>query len=371
MLPPIIANLLPDLARSNTLSDTQVERLVIEAIHAGTLASVAREMCLLGPEVLPPRGRDRVESAASACAAIAEYNRAERSRMVERLRAAGVDARPTDDCGLQSHAVALRLAPGDVSSALDVAATAGFMGGERWRRQGALKPLLRIRRDLTVIRTDDVTTRLTLRWRDKGKRGRLARLLEPAETDFDVARWPDVAWPLHRLNKPIRLGMTKLGRPPRGHVAPFLGTPAELIPALLDAAGVTADDVLIDLGCGDGRIVVEAARLRNCRATGVERDDELVMRARERAEAAGLEERVRIERGDLAAVDLEDVTVAFLFLPHDTIRRLLPTIRARLGPRARVVIHEQARIDPALGPDRSTPLIGRASMTVAHLWGVG
>jgi SAM-dependent methyltransferase len=164
-----------------------------------------------------------------------------------------------------------------------------------------------------------------------------------------------------------RLGLPLPGGEDPG---PYLGTPAELVPALLEMAGVGSADYVFDLGCGDGRIVVEAARSIGCRARGVEQDAELAERARRSVETASLGELAEIQRGDLLDVDYTNASVLFLFLPLRRVARLLPNLRQRLRPGARILVHEQAPLLPGLEPDASRPLIGRCSLTIAHLWSV-
>jgi SAM-dependent methyltransferase len=97
--------------------------------------------------------------------------------------------------------------------------------------------------------------------------------------------------------------------------------------------------VLYDLGCGDGRVAVMAARRHGCRAVGVDIDPRRVRAARERAAREGVAERVRIEEGDLFEVDLRRATVVFLYLSSSYNARLRPQLAA-LRPGARVVSHQ-------------------------------
>jgi SAM-dependent methyltransferase len=108
---------------------------------------------------------------------------------------------------------------------------------------------------------------------------------------------------------------------------------------MLDLADVRPDDVVYDLGCGDGRIVIEAAR-RGARAVGVDIDPRLIREARANAQAAGVGDRVEFREGDLFDADVRPATVVALYLwPHVNLR-LRPRLLEQLRPGARVVSHD-------------------------------
>ncbi|MFN0163559.1 MAG: SAM-dependent methyltransferase [Burkholderiales bacterium] len=143
---------------------------------------------------------------------------------------------------------------------------------------------------------------------------------------------PVSAWPQTNL-------VDSEGRPAGAMEAPYITTPEPVVRAMLDLARVGSDDVVYDLGCGDGRIVIAAARERGARGVGVEIDIDLVDRARVAARQAGVANRVRIERGDLFEMSLRDATVVMLYLGEDLNTRLWPKLMRELRPGARVVSH--------------------------------
>ncbi|MBM4089930.1 MAG: methyltransferase domain-containing protein [Planctomycetes bacterium] len=116
----------------------------------------------------------------------------------------------------------------------------------------------------------------------------------------------------------------------------FIPTPRDVVGEMLRLAGVKEDDVVYDLGCGDGRIVVEAARKYGCRAVGYDIDPLRVEAARERARLAGVEKRVTIHEQDLFTADLHDATVVTLYLSTKYNTQLVPQLK-QLRPGARVV----------------------------------
>lgn len=122
-------------------------------------------------------------------------------------------------------------------------------------------------------------------------------------------------------------------------MATYLTSPPSVVRAMLQLAEVGPGDVVYDLGSGDGRIAIEAARGFGAHAVGVERDPALVERARTNARAAGVAERVRFVQGDIFEADIATATVVTLYL-HDTVNlRLRPKLRAELASGARVVSH--------------------------------
>ncbi|HEX7848401.1 MAG TPA: methyltransferase domain-containing protein [Sphingomonas sp.] len=125
---------------------------------------------------------------------------------------------------------------------------------------------------------------------------------------------------------------------PHHRDAPFWPTPEPLVERMLDLGGVGPGDHLIDLGCGDGRIVVAAAR-RGATALGVDIDAERIAEAEAAARAAGVEHLVRFRREDLFATRLEAASVVTLYLiPH--VHGLLGArLRTELGPGSRVLGH--------------------------------
>lgn len=123
-------------------------------------------------------------------------------------------------------------------------------------------------------------------------------------------------------------------------LAPFVPTPPEVVEAMLKLADVKPTDVVYDLGCGDGRIVIMAAEKFGAKGVGVELDAELYRKASRRVRELGLEDKVTIIRGDLLKVDLSPATVVTLYLLTDSNRKLRPKLEASLGPGARVVSHD-------------------------------
>jgi hypothetical protein len=117
----------------------------------------------------------------------------------------------------------------------------------------------------------------------------------------------------------------------------WVPTPNELVSAMLDLAEVTSDDVLMDLGSGDGRIVIAAAK-RGVHATGIEYNPDMVALSKRNAESAGVSEKATFVNADLFATDLSKATVITMYLLPQLNLKLRPTILG-LKPGTRVASH--------------------------------
>jgi outer membrane protein assembly factor BamB len=120
--------------------------------------------------------------------------------------------------------------------------------------------------------------------------------------------------------------------------AVFVPTPPDVVARMLDLAAVKKGDVVYDLGSGDGRVVVAAAKAHGCRAVGVEIDKELVALSRRRAKEAGVEKLVSFEDGDLFEADFSDATVVALYVLPSMSQKLIPKFD-KLKAGSRIVSH--------------------------------
>lgn len=131
-------------------------------------------------------------------------------------------------------------------------------------------------------------------------------------------------------------------QPPRSageprRLAPYVTSPISVVDKMLEAAGLRSGDTLYDLGCGDGRIVLAAAKGFGAKAVGVEISDALAKRARQQAESLGLQDQVRIVTGDMMNVDVSPASVVSLYLMTEANETLRPKLERELKAGARVV----------------------------------
>lgn len=121
---------------------------------------------------------------------------------------------------------------------------------------------------------------------------------------------------------------------------PYVRTPDHVVNAMLKLAAVKASDIVYDLGCGDGRIVIAAAKEYGAHGVGIDIDPERVQEARDNAGNAGVEALVKFEVNDLFAADIHNATVVALYLLPDVNLRLRPKLLKDLKPGTRVVSHD-------------------------------
>lgn len=143
---------------------------------------------------------------------------------------------------------------------------------------------------------------------------------------------------------------------------PFVSTRQVVVKKMLETANVTENDVVYDLGSGDGRIVITAAREYGARGVGIEIERDLIKKARQNAKEAGVSELVEFRQGDMFEADISDATVVTLYLLPDANRRLRPKLFDQLDPGDRVVSHD---FDMGAWTPDTTVRMDRAEI---HLW---
>ena len=121
---------------------------------------------------------------------------------------------------------------------------------------------------------------------------------------------------------------------------PFVPTPPGVVDAMLGLAGIGPEDFVIDLGSGDGRIVIAAAKLRGARGTGVEIDGALVWDARREAQREGVAGRVEFIEQSLFLSEIGQATVITMYLSPRLMMQLRPRLFAELKPGTRIVSHD-------------------------------
>jgi SAM-dependent methyltransferase len=139
------------------------------------------------------------------------------------------------------------------------------------------------------------------------------------------------------LLAPLWSGVQQPRRTPDIHYTPTRHNIAE---AMLKLAEVSKQDVVYDLGSGDGRLPILAAQLHGARGVGIEIDPVLVALSRTNAKDAGVSDRVTFIEGDLFTADISDATVVMLYLSTSVLRQLEPRLRTELKPGTRIVSHQ-------------------------------
>jgi SAM-dependent methyltransferase len=121
--------------------------------------------------------------------------------------------------------------------------------------------------------------------------------------------------------------------------APYIATPYPVIDAMLALARVRKKDLIIDLGCGDGRIVIEAAKRYGARGIGVDINSDRIAEAKANARREHVEQLVRFEEQNVYDADVKEATVVTLYLLQNINLKLRPILKSQLKPGARIVSH--------------------------------
>ena len=152
---------------------------------------------------------------------------------------------------------------------------------------------------------------------------------------------------------------------------PFITTPDEVVERMLRLAGTGPGDTVVDLGSGDGRIVIAAAKLFGARGVGIELDGRLVERSRDNARQAEVAERVSFVEGDVLATDISQASVVTVYLLPFLIDKLQPRF-LEMKPGTRVVSHAFGMV--GWKPDRAEtirltqPHPGQGDESMLYLW---
>lgn len=162
----------------------------------------------------------------------------------------------------------------------------------------------------------------------------------PTEDDWSQVKLPQPFTGLYAVLRPIRLlrkyGLGGLGQA-EPDLSPFVPTPARVAERMLALAEVKPGDVVYDLGCGDGEIVIAAAKRAGVRCVGVDIDPQRIAEARVNARRHGVENMIAFVRANALDVDLSPATVVTLYLAHVANLRLRAKLLGELPPGARVV----------------------------------
>ncbi len=140
----------------------------------------------------------------------------------------------------------------------------------------------------------------------------------------------------------IGLFLGSHGRSDAADLAPFVPTPGEIVDKMLELAGVTARDIVYDIGCGDGRIVIAAARKYGAHGVGIDLDKAKIDESVANARKAGVEHLVRFICMDATRADVSEATVVTLYLLTESNQLLRPMLEKQLRPGSRIVSHNYA-----------------------------
>jgi len=147
---------------------------------------------------------------------------------------------------------------------------------------------------------------------------------------------------------------------------PYVPSKPEVVATMLRMAKVTKDDLLYDLGCGDGRIVITAAELYGTRGVGIDIDPDRIQESKENAVKANVGHLVKFQEQDIFQADFHEATVVSLYLLTSVNLRLRPNLLAQLRPGTRIVSHNYAM--DTWKPDDSAIVMVNETTHNVYLW---
>ena len=151
----------------------------------------------------------------------------------------------------------------------------------------------------------------------------------------------------------------------------WVPTPDDIVQEMIRMAQIKKDDVVYDLGCGDGRIVIAAVEAGAKRGVGIDIDPEKVKESKFNAKRQGVEDKVEFREQDVLKIpDLSDATVVMLYMGEDLNRQLRPILQKTLKPGSRIVSH-RFTLGPEWRPDKTETITGKDGDTyLVHSWTV-
>jgi hypothetical protein len=219
-------------------------------------------------------------------------------------------------------------------------------------------------RDLVPRMLARLATRLKSRERVRDKSRMLLNFaFTPTREDWALVPLPTS---FYFLWKPIRILGSRARLFPKRRLAVFMPTPIEVAEEMLNMAEVGPADTVYDLGCGDGRIVILAARRHGARGVGIDLDPDRIIEAKANARKAGVEHLVTFARQDVLEMDLSAASVVSLFLSPQANLMLRPKLQRELREDTRVVSRSH---DMGDWPPTKTKLVAcDGALSRIHLW---
>ena len=199
--------------------------------------------------------------------------------------------------------------------------------------------------------------------------GKIGRIFRPSVDDLKCIEMPDLLWPVYSLVKFARRIFKTSRVKDLQNLGPFLGTPTGMIQPLLKFAGLKSEHELVDIGCGDGRILLEAAKTFGCRAVGYETDTSLLQLAGSSVQKQKCGDLVTLRSVDGKEADVSNSDVVFVFLPASVIDKFVKELLTKMKPGAVLIAHEQCELK-TVEPTERMPLILPCGISVAYKWQV-
>ncbi len=347
---------------------------LVSAINRGELLRTSRDL-LADKEITAQKSQAAIlKRSIATCERIVSETNAVKTQILEAFKQAGIAQSPaTAQKGqyAQFHSLDLAVAPKNLKAAMQQLKKTGF-GVDQVLIDRA-DQLAAYGSELVAMKQGAWSVRANLKWRTRTK---AQRKFSASPVDVAYVNLPGILGIFYPLVGTIRkihdlvVGQRTEDRLKLLAASHNLGTPEALIDGLFAQLDLNTDDVVFDLGCADGRVLLSAAKRYGCQCVGIERNRSLVEQARDLVVRADLESKISIIEGDIEEAELNKASVIFLFLPPKMLNRVLNDIRPRLQLGTRIIAHEQLPIRTDWQPDLVEPVLAKNALTVAYVWRV-
>jgi len=344
------------------------EETLADAIHSKRLRIVLSEL-KENSAALPVNDQRKLEAAVTAVKTIDDSTRLEMQSVCDLLERNGVSVlSSTSDSEEIVHLFHVSVDKSELEDAVRLLEEDGYFTPLRkcqsfWRRYK------RFFHRAHFSCNKQLPFRIALSWQSGDKApGKLSRMLQPSVDDLKYVKIPSVLWPAYYGVKFVRRIFKKSSRETVQNLGPFLGTPEGMIEPLLRFADLQSDHQLIDIGCGDGRILLKAAVEFGCRVVGYETDDSLLQLARRKVKEQGCEDLVTLSLVDANQADVSKADVIFVFLPASVIDGMVTKLLPKMKAAAVLIAHEQHELKTSAKPIQRMPLILPCGISVAYKW---
>lgn len=343
-------------------------KAIIDSLHKRTYS----EEC----EILLASSKDPIEKELAGkflttCRAITKYCNKEQNDLVQYLDQFGIKSETDEKIDLKTfHTIRIKIDSKDFIKAIEALRNKGYTIFP-WTQipYTDLRFFTKNQDSFLLMKFDDCTTRLVISFINKKSiKNKATRLFTPTIPDYNLISLPKHLWFLYHFIKPLRLLYGYFWNRNLLHAEPYLGTPISLISPLLKFAKVSTSDFLVDIGCGDGRIVIEAVKECGCKALGIEENQWLVNKAISSAKPLNLEGRLQFSHSSFTNQSLKSASVVFIFLPVTSLNSLITILSKQLRKGARIIAHEQQKVNFKIKPDKTKLIVSDSALSVAYLW---
>ena len=341
---------------------------LVDAIESKSLRETLSELVAKG-EILTPDARIELDRTIAAIETIDRDLEREISRVEAICHAAGISVKSIEVAYPNNvlHCLKVSIDQNQLPLLAEILSQEGFKIDDEASCIN-LQNYAKFYERLTFWSSQRLQFRVLAVWNlDKIAKSKVVRALRPSLGDLRLAI-PTYAWPIFLVSTLFRKLLRRSKSTGVQMLGPFLGTPNGMVHPLLQFSGLQSDHQFIDIGCGDGRILLTAAKDFGCQAIGYETDKSLVGIAQQNANHSKLQDLVTLKATDANEADVSSADVVFVFLPASQISKLVSDLLPKMKPQAVLIAHEQDKLEVSRVPDKKQPLILECGVSVASKW---